>query len=381
MRAVWWRVPVFVVLIFVVSFVFISPAYGATLFVSTLVDENNPPSGDTGCSLREAVIAANTDTAYGGCPAGSGTDTIRLAAATHILSSGFELNVTSPLIIDSLSGDPTNTFIQAAAAVNTAMHRVFNISPAGNLTLNDLTVRYGGMGIFPITGGGGIYNDGTLRLDNTIIRDNHATAGAGVFSTGTLTVTGRSQITNNTAALLGGGLYVTGNTDIEGISVISDNTATSGGGIYQGGLASTLSVFGSRVRFNTGTAGVGGIHHNLGEFEMQFSLLEFNTGGAYLNDGDPAVSSMAYVCIVGNDDTAVVDTTSSDSTDTSFVWWGSPAGPYTPATDTVGDSISGFVIDDNALTTNLDISLDCGTCTLASSISNGRDLRTCTPGY
>jgi CSLREA domain-containing protein len=41
-------------------------------------------SGGTGgpdCTLRDAITAANTDTPAGGCPAGSGADTIVLAAS------------------------------------------------------------------------------------------------------------------------------------------------------------------------------------------------------------------------------------------------------------------------------------------------------------
>lgn len=34
----------------------------------------------TACTLADAITAANTDTAKGGCPAGSGADTITLQA-------------------------------------------------------------------------------------------------------------------------------------------------------------------------------------------------------------------------------------------------------------------------------------------------------------
>ena len=36
-----------------------------------------------GCSLVNAITAANTDTATGGCPQGSGADTIRSAGGEH----------------------------------------------------------------------------------------------------------------------------------------------------------------------------------------------------------------------------------------------------------------------------------------------------------
>ena len=60
-----------------------SPALGAVIKPSTFNDENG---GGTGCSLREAIQAANTDAAFGGCPAGGGADRISLAAGTYGLS-------------------------------------------------------------------------------------------------------------------------------------------------------------------------------------------------------------------------------------------------------------------------------------------------------
>src|SRR6476659_7405656 len=61
----------------------IPPAYAATIDVTTFTD-NLINNGD--CSLREAIQAANTDSAVDACPAGSGADTIQLLAGTYTLS-------------------------------------------------------------------------------------------------------------------------------------------------------------------------------------------------------------------------------------------------------------------------------------------------------
>ena len=53
--------------------------------VTTTADEFGTP---TGCSLREAIQAANNDAAFGGCIAGNGDDTITLQALTYILTIG-----------------------------------------------------------------------------------------------------------------------------------------------------------------------------------------------------------------------------------------------------------------------------------------------------
>src|ERR1700753_2768347 len=54
---------------------FSASASAADITVNTTVDEF-AGNTDATCSLREAIQAANTDKACGGCPAGSGTDTI-----------------------------------------------------------------------------------------------------------------------------------------------------------------------------------------------------------------------------------------------------------------------------------------------------------------
>jgi CSLREA domain-containing protein len=54
---------------------FSSPASAVTITVTTTLDEwNEGPD----CGLREAIQAANTNAAFGGCPAGTGPDTIQV---------------------------------------------------------------------------------------------------------------------------------------------------------------------------------------------------------------------------------------------------------------------------------------------------------------
>ncbi|NJN18298.1 MAG: CSLREA domain-containing protein [Oscillochloris sp.] len=50
-----------------------TPVFAASIVVNTTADENGTGGA---CSLREAITAANINSAYGGCSAGSGTDTI-----------------------------------------------------------------------------------------------------------------------------------------------------------------------------------------------------------------------------------------------------------------------------------------------------------------
>ena len=60
------------------------PARGSSIIAVDSTDDSTDTDGN--CTLREAVIAANTDSAVDGCPAGSGTDTITLPAGNYVLS-------------------------------------------------------------------------------------------------------------------------------------------------------------------------------------------------------------------------------------------------------------------------------------------------------
>ena len=57
-----------------------------TITVTTTADEYNTSGAGTGCAVREAIQAANTNSAFGGCPAGSSADVILLPAGTYTLT-------------------------------------------------------------------------------------------------------------------------------------------------------------------------------------------------------------------------------------------------------------------------------------------------------
>ena len=83
------RVLNFALVMFTIIFTNLN-ANAATINVTTFNDTFNPEDGL--CSLREAVIAANQDVAYGGCTAGSGDDTIVLQAGTYTLTRSCDIN-------------------------------------------------------------------------------------------------------------------------------------------------------------------------------------------------------------------------------------------------------------------------------------------------
>jgi hypothetical protein len=262
-----------------------TPVHAADFAITTNWDSF---PGDGLCSLREAIIAANTDAAVDACPAGSGTDTILLPAGGYILTvNGFnenaaltgDLDITEDLII--VGAGSASTWISA-----NRIDRVFHvIGPSvveisgvevtlgeadrgggifnhGTLTLTDVSFTdnnaFGGVGIGN-TSGGGIYNLGTVTLTNTVFNGNTATdGGGGLYNASIATITSGSF--NSNSAALGGGIYNSGGgTMTIATSTISGNTVSNdGGGIVN---EHTLTITDSTISENTAPITAGGIYN------------------------------------------------------------------------------------------------------------------------
>jgi CSLREA domain-containing protein len=288
---------VFVVLAMLFSFANVSPAHAAigVIFVNSDADT---VADDGVCTLREAITAANSDTASGAtageCAAGAGADTIIFTADYTITLVVIQLPaVTSELTITG--NGAANSIIQANAAPNTAVSRVFQMTATGNLTLDGVTVRHGRCYPIPRGGdcgaislGGGIYNaGGTLTVTNSTISGN---SGGGIYNDagGMVTVTD-STLSGNTS---GGGIYNDGGTLTVTNSTLSGNsTNLEGGGIYNYG--GTLTVTDSTLSGNSAEHG-GGINNNGFGTTVTNSTLSGNSagqGGGILNEGTLTVTN------------------------------------------------------------------------------------------
>jgi CSLREA domain-containing protein len=218
-----------------------SPALGAVITPSTFGDENG---GGADCSLREAILAANTDAAFGGCPAGGGADTIPLGAGTYGLSipAGTtgdgslegDLDVAGPLTI-------THTGLAPAVIDGNGIDRVVHVLPTGNLTASGLTIRNGRTTL----SGAGIRNEGNLNLSSATLTGNETTAsfGGGIAnaSMGSLVLT-NVTISGNRAENDSGGIDQgpggqanLNNVTITGNTADSDANGGGGGGLMAKG--------------------------------------------------------------------------------------------------------------------------------------------------
>jgi CSLREA domain-containing protein len=212
----------------------------ATLTVTTL--ENSPTAPAGSCTLRDAIIAANGDTATGGCPKGDGADTIVFAAG---LTGTLTLAAASGQLLISSDVAITGPGAGALTVSGNDATRVF-YTVGGNVTIAGLTIARGrasnGAGIF-------VAGSSAVTLDRVALSDNVATSIGGaiaILGGAGVTVTG-STVSANQAADAAGGIAVEGTLTLAN-STISGNTATN----FTGGLR--VSTGGSATLINATVA-------------------------------------------------------------------------------------------------------------------------------
>ncbi|MBN2387249.1 MAG: Ig-like domain repeat protein [Anaerolineales bacterium] len=234
----------------------------AAIGVTTTADEYGAGAG---CSLREAIQAANTDAAFGGCPAGSGVDTITLPAGTYTLfipghneqnNTTGDLDILSNLTIMGNPADPSSVVIQGGPGWD---DKVIDINPNVDrvltVTIDGVTVQNGhNTSNFDFYGGGiqafgrNWYDAmfpftpaGTLTLQNCVVTNN-AYAG--------------STVVDEAA---GGLLAEQINLTIDNCT-FSNNSTTSGdgGGISIIGFNENVSITNSRFTGNSSPNNPGG---------------------------------------------------------------------------------------------------------------------------
>ena len=259
------------------SAVLSSPAGAAQTF--TVTNGGDAGAGATdctptpvpdGCTLRDAVAAANAD--------GSNVDTIDFAPSvtTVTLTSGV-LDLTNSMVING-------TGVTVNAAGN-GTDGVFEAVPMGSTSvqITGLTIENGTHTAAVGDGKGGgfeLQGGAALTLDSVTFTSNTATAGGGAIfdNGGALTVddsTFNSNTSTGTTALTGGGAIIL--TNPTGSATISGSTFTGNGAEFGGGIDSasnaTLTVSNSQINDSTCT----------GIDTEGCGIYDFGTAGTYDN--------------------------------------------------------------------------------------------------
>ena len=156
---------------------------GATIVVTTAADT---VAVDGGCSLREAIQAANTNTAVNECPAGlAGLDTIYFAIGAgtptiNLIGSALPI-ITEPVVIDGSFCQSTRVELNGAG-ITSANTNGLKVT-AGNSTIRSLVInRFTGNGLAIQTAGGNVIENCLIgtNVTGTLDRGN---AGDGIFIT------------------------------------------------------------------------------------------------------------------------------------------------------------------------------------------------------
>ena len=226
------------------------PAAAAPINVNETDDELN---ADGDCSLREAVRAANLNTAVDGCAAGetATVDVISLQAETYTLS------IAGTFEHDAATGDLDlmgMTTIEGADMTTTTVDgggvdRVLDVRSGAQVILRNLTITGGTAPGNPEEGGGGIWNHGTsLTLEDVAVDENDAPLGGGIVNESPINITGGS-VSDNDASTGGGAIYnSTGTIEMMDSEMIG-NAAPAAGGLSNFG---TVVIERTTIRANTG---------------------------------------------------------------------------------------------------------------------------------
>ena len=269
------RLLIITLAVFLVS---LTLARAATINVNSTAQEVTQvsPTGivNGNCTLGEAILAANSDSAVDGCTAGAGDDTIILPAGTYTLTVAASFGdlgeaiglplVTSNIIVEGQGA--STTFIERSGAAPD--FRIFEQSgfSLGTLTIRKVTIRGGKSSL-----GGAIFAGGNgLIVEDAAFDNNSTTAGDGgaihqgnpIFPVvgGTVVTISGSTFEGNSAANLGGALFTQAFTSAIKNSTFSGNSAAGGGAIATAFDAVTVDFNNVTITDNhaSGVPGVGG---------------------------------------------------------------------------------------------------------------------------
>ena len=243
------------------------------------------------CPLDDQIIAANTDTGVGPCPAGNGADVIYMVR-------DFTLADRLPPITSEITILGNGYTISGEDKFG-----LFEVD-GGKLTIKDLTLTKGNA-----AEGGAIRlrNGGQAAVENVTFVENSATAGGAIaaehykvrldvsksrfhrnraddnggaiyINGGVVNISG-SAFQDNSAAYFGGALYTADGRVSVSNSTFSGSSAAEGGGIYANGAETTVThvtIVGNRAS----QARAGGIYKESGLLYLRNSVV----AGSILGD-------------------------------------------------------------------------------------------------
>lgn len=260
-----------------------SPAFGAgTWYVATTGNDSadcltptTPCASIGGALAKPGFVAGDAIRIATGTYTGLGAEVVRVDKSVSLLG-GWDSSFASQVGTSTIDGAGTRRGVSVVGAVTVLVDR---------LTIQNGFERGGG--------GGGILNEGTLTVRNSVVTGNRSTypegsaQGGGILNAyGATLVVENTTITNNTGDFGGGGIFNVGAATITD-STIDGNTAGKvgfsggggGGGIEQFN-GTSLNIVRSTISNNTLLGGFSGSGiEALGPVSLTTSTVSGNTGG------------------------------------------------------------------------------------------------------
>ena len=291
--------------LFAVTIVVLVIAFPTNIRAANYTVTNVTDSG--GGSLRDAITTANSTTE---------NDTIEFNITESCFVCSIILNNDIPI---NGSGSGALTITNSTGAERLLISgnnrtRIFYVRDGANFTLNGVTITNGNAAGTLNTQyngyGGGIMlaflnSGGVFTLTNSIIRNNTAQYGGGLYRSGTSSNLGSATITNSTisnnSAQEGGGISNSFRMTVTS-STISNNTAGVGGGIYN--YFGTLTMTNSTISGNSAGSNGGGINNRDGSMTLRDLTISKNTtsakGGGIYNFSSLGFSSIRNSIVAAN---------------------------------------------------------------------------------
>ncbi|MBD8525397.1 CSLREA domain-containing protein [Pseudomarimonas arenosa] len=318
---------------------------GPNFVVNRVTDINDGQctEGIDGCSLREAVIAANGNDDLSEI---TFDPDVFASSQTSTLTLGF-ISIVESATITGPGAD-----LLTLDANDASFHFGVNIPGVGTATLSDLRLINGTSG-----SGGAISSFDSLFLSRMTLESNTAGNAGGALSAGgfgdvTISITDSRFINNNGGSGIGGGLTINtfGNTNIliDG-SDFSGNSAFGGGALHVDADDGNVTISNSTITGNTATCagGCGGggifIGGSVGTTTLQNLLISGNltssTGVRAFGGGLAVESYNGHVV-------QLLDSTVSENTVTNT------SGPAFGGGIAVNGNASSFIVDRSTISGN-----------------------------
>jgi cysteine-rich repeat protein len=269
-----------------------------------VVDSTDYAPNPLACTLRQAITSANTDTSVGTCQPGNGPDTILLLDSLYELETDNSepdgTNNALPQITSPITIDGDEIVGGSQLTVLGSLTRIFAVHGEGNLTLNHIS--FGGSNVPASRGGGAALIDsgGTATFNFCAIATNFAGFGAAVFvgvdSEATFndsTLNNNQTVTNGLPAIAtgGGAIFNNGTLTLHHSQVVDNKTdpiadSGFGGGIVNNGIATLDST---EVSHNQSDLFGAGIYNNgqlvvhQGTFDTNILITTSGLGGGIYN--------------------------------------------------------------------------------------------------